>query len=84
MKHEIDEEDGALLPNSGVSEDGSLPRVGGGNPRNRITAYIRMLFELTMAGTIAFLLFLRPSPIACEVPRIQRSPVPQCTPVRCH
>ncbi|KAK4148668.1 hypothetical protein C8A00DRAFT_38754 [Chaetomidium leptoderma] len=79
-KREADEEEQAFL--SRPSEDGAADssseseRRSGSNPRARqVVRYLRVLLEMAMAATIAYLLIAKPLVVARET--MQRTPVPR-------
>ncbi|KAF2179743.1 hypothetical protein K469DRAFT_741531 [Zopfia rhizophila CBS 207.26] len=67
---EADEEEESFLPQSQSAEHDETPSTN----RRPVTWYLRILLELIMASTIAFLVFFRPS---TSPSIIRKSPVPQ-------
>jgi hypothetical protein len=80
-KREDEEEEEAFLPQP--SEDGVVPDSRSNTPersgtkRKQVTGYLRILLEIFMAATIAYLVVFKPFIISRET--IRRTPVPQCT-----
>jgi hypothetical protein len=69
---ELDEENEAFLDDSEGSEHGATPSKALHNTRRGVTWYLRIIMEIAMAATIAYLLLFRPP----THPTLQRTPVP--------